>query len=143
MSDDSLPSLAPSADPILLHPPVHGLDLLDTHSSLLVHLVVVLTRRDRHKFQPKFEAHQPPLPLSTFQGMGSFVTQTTLRPHKSHPTLTLIQLPRTSTHAHHPSQQVSQSKIQAKFIYPHSLSKEDQQMMFQAKTRSQRHLHAL
>ena len=100
MSDDSLPSLAPSAYPILLHPPVHGLDLLNTHSSLLVQLVVVLRGRNRHKFQPNFEAHQPPLPLSTFQGMGSFVTQTTLRPHKRHPTLTLIQLPRTPTHAH-------------------------------------------
>ena len=36
---------------------------------------------NRHKFQPNFEAHQPAIPLSTFQGMGSFVTQTTQMPH--------------------------------------------------------------
>ena len=48
-----------------------------------------------------------------------------------------------TTHAHHPSQHVSQSQTQAKFINPHSLSKEDQQMMFQAKTSPKRHLQAL
>ena len=32
---------------------------------------------NRHKFQPNCEAHQPPIPLSPLQAMGSFVTQTT------------------------------------------------------------------
>ena len=46
-------------------------------------------------------------------------------------------------HAHHPSQQVSPSKIQAKFILQHRLFKEDQPMMFQAQMSPQRHLQAL
>ena len=45
-------------------------------------------------------------------------------------------------HAHHPIQQVSQSKIQVKLIFQHSLSKEDQRTMFQAKTSPQRHIQA-
>ena len=46
-------------------------------------------------------------------------------------------------HAYHPSQQVLPSKIQAKFILQHSLFKEDQLMMFQAKMSPQRHCQAL
>ena len=36
---------------------------------------------NRDKFQPNFEAHQPPIPLSTLQGLGLFVTQTNQRLH--------------------------------------------------------------
>ena len=52
--DDLLPSLAPAAYPILLHPFVHGLDLLDVHSSLLVHFVVVLRGRKQAPVSVKF-----------------------------------------------------------------------------------------
>ena len=50
------------------------------------------------------------------------------------PYITLTQLQKTSRHAHHLNQQVPYSKSQAKFILQHSLYKEDQLMMFQAKT---------
>ena len=36
---------------------------------------------NRHQFQSNFEANQPSIPLSPFQGQGSFVTQTTQRPY--------------------------------------------------------------
>ena len=36
---------------------------------------------NRHPFQPKFEAHQPPIPLSPHQAQGTFITQTTQRPY--------------------------------------------------------------
>ena len=36
---------------------------------------------NRHQFQSNFEANQPPIPLSPFQGQGSFVAQTTQRPY--------------------------------------------------------------
>ena len=52
--DDLLPSSAPTAYPILLRPFVHGLDLLDAHSSLLVHLVVVLRGRKQAPVSVKF-----------------------------------------------------------------------------------------
>ena len=34
-----------------------------------------------HPFQPIFETHQAPVPLSSFQGQGTFITQTTQRPY--------------------------------------------------------------
>ena len=77
--DDLSPSVTPTDYQILLHPSVHGLDLLDTCSSLLVHLVVVSRGRKQAQVLAKFEAHQPPIPLSPLQGLGSLVTQTTQR----------------------------------------------------------------
>ena len=46
---DLLPSSAPRA-----HPFVHGLGLLDMHSSLLVHLVVVSRGREQAPVSVKF-----------------------------------------------------------------------------------------
>ena len=63
--------------------------------------------------------------------------------HKIHPMSSLIQLPRSLLHAHHPSQQVSLNKIQAQIIFHNILFKEDHQLMFQAKMSPQRHLQAL
>ena len=79
--DDLPPFWAPTAYPILLQPSVHGFDLLDTFSSLLVLLVVVSRGRKQAQVSAKFEAHQPPIPLSPLIGLQSFVTQTTQRPH--------------------------------------------------------------
>ena len=36
---------------------------------------------NQHPFQPNFEAHQPPIPLSPYQAQGTFITQTTQRPY--------------------------------------------------------------
>ena len=54
MLDDLLPSVAPTAYPILLQPSIHGLDLLDAGSSLLVHLVVVLIGRKQAQVSARF-----------------------------------------------------------------------------------------
>ena len=51
----------PKNYPILLHPFVHDLDLLDVHSSLLVQLVVVLRGRKQAPVSINFEAHQTPI----------------------------------------------------------------------------------
>ena len=50
------------------------LGLVGQISSLLVHLVVDLEGENRNPFQPNFEAHQPPIPLSAYQDQGTFIT---------------------------------------------------------------------
>ena len=52
--DDLPPSLAPTGSPILFQPFAHGLDLLDTISSFLVHLDVVLRGRKQAPISAKF-----------------------------------------------------------------------------------------
>ena len=52
--DDLLPSSAPTAYPIILHPFAHDWDMLDKHSSLLVHLVVVSRGRKQAPASVKF-----------------------------------------------------------------------------------------
>ena len=80
---------------------------------------MLVTPGSRHQFQPHFGTHQPPIPLSpllTRPGIFCYRNYSKAS-HKIHPTSSLTQLPRTLMHAHHPSQQVSQSKIQAQFIF--------------------------
>ena len=119
MLDDLLPSAAPTAYPILLQPYVHGLDLINACSSLLVHLVVVLRGRKHAQVSAKFCSPSTSCPFVTPSRPGIICDPNhSNASHNIHPTSTLTQLPRTPMHAHHPSQQVSQSKIQAKFISP-------------------------
>ena len=40
---------------------------------------------NRHPFQPNFEAHQPCIPLSPYQGQGTFIIQTTQQPYTNSP----------------------------------------------------------
>ena len=142
--DDLMPSLAPTAYPILLHPFVHGLDLLDAHSSLLVHLVVVLRARKQAPVSVTFYGPTSSYPFVTLSRPGIICYPNYSKALQNlHPTLTPTQIQRTPITAHHPSQQVSQNKIQANFIFQLSLFNEDQQTMFQAKMSPQRHLHAL
>ena len=95
---------------------------------------------NRHPFQPNFEAHQPPIPLSPYQAQGTFIIQTPQRPY----TKFTLHCPQSNYQGpRHPSQQISQNKIQARIIFQHILLKEDQQMMFQDKTSPQRHLQAV
>ena len=98
---------------------------------------------NRHHFQPNFEAHQQPIPLSPFQGQGSFVTQATQRPYTNftlhHPQCN-YQGP---CHMHIiPANKFHQAKIQAIFILQHSLFRKNQPVTFRAKTSPQRHLQA-
>ena len=125
-------------------PSIHGLDLLDTHSSLLVHFVVVSRGRKQASVSAKFGVPSTSYSFVTSSRPGILCnTNCSNASHKIYPKSTLTQLPRILMHAHHPSQQVSPSKIQAKFILQHRLFKEDQPMMFQAKMSPQRHLQAL
>ena len=62
--DDLLPSSAPTAYPIILHPFGHGLDLSCwTHALHSWFTWLFQDGENRHNSQPNFEAHQPPIPL--------------------------------------------------------------------------------
>ena len=132
------PPRLPQPHPSFFQHFAHGLDLLDELSSLLVHLVVVLRGRKQALISAKFCGPSTSYPFVTLSRPGNLYNPNHSKAlHKIHPTSSMIQLPRPLLHAHHPSQKVSQ------IIFQHILLKEDQQMMFQAKTSSQRHPQAL
>ena len=82
---------------------------------------------NRHPFQPKFEAHQPPIHLSPHQDQGSFITQTTQRPYKTftlHCPQSNIKALATCTSSQ-PTSFTEQNS--SPIIFHHILFKEDQQ----------------